>query len=86
MKLENNEIAILGIAATMFVGIIVAMATDFANKREQRRILYNESVQAIASWKEMLYMIRRREARQEREIINSFHELQDNLSHYMVCV
>jgi hypothetical protein len=82
MKWIQSEIAILGIAMTLVIAIIAALAAYLASMREQRRNLYSEAIQAVVSWKEMLYRIRRRESGQEREIIDLFHKLQDELSYY----
>jgi hypothetical protein len=82
MRWTSSEIAILGMATTVVVALLSALTAYLASKRERRRVLYSEAVQAIVSWKEMLYRIRRRGEGQDREIIASFHELQDKLSYY----
>lgn len=82
MKWTPNEIAILGIAATILVAIISGLTAYLAAKRERRRQLYGEAVQAIVGWREMVYRVRRREEGQTRELINAFHDLQSKLSFY----
>jgi hypothetical protein len=90
MKLTDTERALLvaGIAAaaTVIVGLLAALAAYLASKRERRRDLYSEAVRAVVGWKEMVYRLRRREAGQERELINHFHTLQDQLSYYQAWI
>lgn len=82
MKWTPTEIALLGMATTLTVAILGCVIAYLASKRERRRQLYGEAVQAIVSWGEMLYRVRRREESQACELINSFHDLQDKLSFY----
>jgi hypothetical protein len=82
MKWTSNEIAILGITTTVVVALLSALAAYLASKRERRRVLYSEAAQAILSWKEMLYRVRRRSDDQARDLISTFHDLQDKLTFY----
>jgi hypothetical protein len=79
-------IAILGACATVLVAIIAGLWAYLAGKREQRRLLYSEAVKAAVGWKEMLYRVRRREKGQERELINKFHDLQDQIAYYQAWI
>jgi hypothetical protein len=82
MKWTANEIAIVGVAASIVVAIISGLTAYLAAKREGRRQLYGEAVQAIVTWREMVYRVRRRDANQDRELIGAFHDLQSRLSYY----
>lgn len=82
MKWTDNEIAILGMATTVVVALLSALTAYLASKRERRRILYGEAVQAILGWKEMLYRVRRRNDDEARALISTFHDLQDKLTYY----
>jgi len=82
MKWTSTEIAVLGMATTVSVAVLSALALYFASKRERRRILYSEAVQAILNWNEMLYRVRRRGDNQGRDLISTFHGLQEELSYY----
>ena len=75
-------IAVLGACATVLVAIIGGLWAYLAAKRERRRVLYSEAVKSAVGWKEMLYRVRRREQGQERELINKFHDLQDELAYH----
>jgi hypothetical protein len=68
--------------ATIIVAVLAALAAYLAAKREQRRSLYSEAVKAAVVWEEMLYRVRRRGEGAERDLIERFHELQDNLTFY----
>jgi hypothetical protein len=67
---------------TLIVAILSALTAYLASKRERRRSLYSEAVKVAVAWEEMLYRVRRRGEGAERELIDRFHELQDNLSFY----
>jgi hypothetical protein len=82
MKWTSSEIALVGSAVTVVVALVSALTAYLATKRERRRILYSEAVQAIIGWTEMLYRVRRRGADEARELVHTFHDLQDKLSYY----
>jgi hypothetical protein len=86
MKWTSNEVAVLGMATTVVVALLSALAAYLAAKRDSRRSLYSEAVQVIVSWKEMLYRVRRRSDDQTRDLINSFHGLQDKLAYYQAWI
>jgi hypothetical protein len=86
MKWTSNEIAILGVTATLLVALLSALAAYLSSKRERRRILYSEAVQAILGWKEMLYRVRRRQKDQEPDLVEGFHDLQDKLTYYQAWI
>lgn len=86
MKWTSNEIAVLGMATTLVVTLLSALAAYLASKRDRRRSLYSEAVQAIVGWKEMLYRVRRRSDDQTSEVVKSYHELQDKLSFYQAWI
>ncbi len=71
---------------TLTVAILSVLAAYLASKRDRRRALYSEAFRAAVSWKEMLYRVRRRAAGQEHELIERFHDLQDQLSYYQAWV
>jgi hypothetical protein len=82
MKWTSTEIAILGMAATVVVALLSGLIAYLASKRERRRVLYSEAVQAILGWREMLYRVRRRSDDQTRDLISAFHDLQEKLSYH----
>lgn len=82
MKWTSAEIAILGFGTTLLIAVLSALIGYFSSKRERQRKLYSEAIQAVLSWKEMLYRVRRRTEGQEGELVKQFHLLQDNLSFY----
>ncbi len=86
MKWTSNEIALLGVAATLIVTIVAALSAYLASKRERRRTLYTEAVQAIVGWKEMLYRVRRRTKDDEPGLVGAFHELQDKMAYYQAWI
>ncbi|MGC1238070.1 MAG: hypothetical protein WA860_04695 [Acidimicrobiales bacterium] len=69
-------------SVTVVVALLSALTAYLASMRERRRALYSEAVQAIVGWKEMLYRVRRRGPDQGRELVSTFHDLQDKLSYY----
>ena len=71
---------------TLVVGIVSLLVAHMANKRERRRVLYSEAVKTAVTWREMVYRVRRRGTGQERELIERFHALQDDLSYYQAWV
>lgn len=82
MKWTSTEIAILGMSVTIVVAVLSALAAYMASKRERRRLLYGDAVQAIVAWKELLYRVRRRSGEEDRELVGSFHVLQDKLTYF----
>lgn len=90
MKLTETErtllVAGIAAAATISVALFTALAAYLASKREPRRVLYSEAVKAAVGWKEMVYRVRRREAGQERMLIDRFHDLQDELAYYQAWI
>ena len=79
-------VALIGASATVIVAVAGGLAAYLANKRQQRRLLYSEAIKAAVGWKEMLYRVRRREKGLERELINKFHDLQDQISYYQAWI
>ena len=73
-------------SAAIIVAVLSALAAYLAAKRERRRSLYSEAVKAAVAWEEMLYRVRRRGEGAERDLIDRFHELQDNLTFYSAWV
>jgi hypothetical protein len=67
---------------TLIVAITSLLAAYLASKRERRRTLYSEAVRSVLGWNEMVYRVRRRAPGQERELIERFHDLQDQLAFY----
>ena len=67
---------------TLIVAITSLLAAYLSSKRERRRTLYSEAVRSVLGWNEMVYRVRRRGAGQERELIERFHDLQDQLAFY----
>jgi hypothetical protein len=73
-------------ATAVIVAILAALAAYMAAKREQRRTLYSEAIKVAVGWEEMLYRVRRRREGQEQELIERFHDLQDNLTYHRAWV
>ena len=86
MKWTSNEIAILGMATTVLVAILSALAAYLASKRDERRTLYSEAVQSIVGWKEMVYRVRRRTDEQTSDLVAAFHDYQDKLSYFQAWI
>jgi hypothetical protein len=82
MRWTSTEVALCGVATTVLVAIISALAAYLAAKRESRRSLYADAVQVIASWKEMLYRVRRRKTSNDPDLVSQFHDIQDKLTYY----
>ena len=73
-------------AATVIVALLTALAAYLAGKRERRRRLYSEAVKSAVAWQELLYRVRRRAREDERELVNRFHDCQDQISLYRAWV
>lgn len=73
-------------ATAIAVASLSALAAYLASKRERRRTLYSEAVKAAVVWEEMLFRVRRRSADQERELVDTFHALQDDLTYHRAWV
>ena len=73
-------------ATAIAVASLSALAAYLASKRERRRALYSEAVKAAVAWEEMLFRVRRRSADQERELVDTFHTLQDDLTYHRAWV
>jgi hypothetical protein len=73
-------------ATAVAVACFSALAAYLAGKRERRRALYSEAVKAAVAWEEMLFRVRRRSAGEERELVDHFHELQDDLTYHRAWV
>lgn len=78
MHLSATEVALASVGVAAASGLSAYLAT----KRERRRKIYGEAVQAILKWSEMVYRVRRRDAAEARDLINSFHALQESLAYY----
>jgi len=80
---SETALAIAVPAATaVIVAVLAALAAYMAANREQRRALYSEAIKVAVGWEEMLYRVRRRREGQEQELIERFHDLQDNLTYH----
>lgn len=73
-----TEVALASVGVATASGLSAYLAT----RRERRRKIYGEAVQTILKWNEMVYRVRRRDAADARELINSFHALQESLTYY----
>jgi hypothetical protein len=73
-------------ATAVTVACLSALAAYLAGKRERRRALYSEAVKAAVAWEEMLFRVRRRSEGQERELVERFHDLQDDLTYHQAWV
>lgn len=90
MNLSDTEraLAVAGTAAaaTIIVALLTVLAAYLAAKRERRRDIYSQAVRSAVAWKEMVYRLRRRTKGQERELIDHFHDLQDQLAYHQAWV
>lgn len=85
--MSETALAIAVPAATaVIVAVLAAFAAYSAAKREQRRALYSEAIKVAVGWEEMLFRVRRRREGQEQELIERFHELQDELTYHRAWV
>ncbi len=85
--MSETALAIALPAATaVIVAVLAALVAYMAAKREQRRALYSEAIKVAVGWEEMLYRVRRRREGQEQELIERFHDLQDNLTYHRAWV
>jgi hypothetical protein len=73
-------------ASAIAVASLSALAAYLAGKRDRRRALYSEATKAAVAWEEMLYRVRRRSPGQERELVDHFHDLQDDLTYHKAWV
>jgi hypothetical protein len=77
MNLTSTEVALASVAVAAASGLSAYLAV----KRDRRRALYGQAVQEILKWNEMVYRVRRRDPSEDRELIHSFHEIQESLSY-----
>ncbi len=84
----QTDLLVAGIpaAATIVVALLAALTAYLANKRENRRHLYSEATKAALAWEEMLYRVRRRSGDQDRDLVNRFHDGQDQITYYRAWV
>jgi hypothetical protein len=73
-------------ATAIGVACLSALAAYLAGKRDRRRTLYSEVTKAAVAWEEMLYRVRRRSPGRERELVDRFHELLDDLTYHKAWV
>ena len=78
VHLTSTEIALASVA----VAAASALSAYLASKRERRRKLYSDAIQAILKWNEMVYRVRRRDPQDGRSLVNLFHDIQENLTSY----
>jgi hypothetical protein len=78
VHLTTTEIAL----ASVGVAAASALSAYLASKRERRRKLYSEAIGAILKWNEMVYRVRRRDPQDGRQLVNTFHDIQENLTSY----
>lgn len=79
-------VAGLPVAGTIIVALVTGLIAFLTARRERRRKLYSEATRAALAWEEMLYRVRRRTEDEERDLVKSFHDLQDQLSYYRAWV
>lgn len=82
MHLTSTQVALASVAVVAVSGLSAYLAT----KRERRRVLYGQAVQAILKWNEMVYRVRRRDPTEDRDLVHTFHDLQENLSYYQAWI
>ena len=80
----ERALLVAGIAATATVSaaIIAALAAYLATRRDRRRQLYGEALKAALGWREMLYRVRRRQKSNQADLVDKFHDLQEQLTYY----
>ena len=82
MNLTSTEVALASVA----VAAVSGLGAYLAVKRDRRRALYGEAVQEILKWNEMVDRVRRRDPSEDRELIHTFHEIQESLSYYQAWI
>lgn len=82
----NVLLAIISASTAVCVAALAALSAYFAAKRERRRLVYSEAVKAATGWHELLYRVRRRREDMEAELVERFHELQDQLRFHQAWV
>lgn len=70
-------------ALIALVGLIVTTLERRATeRRDRRRSLYGGAYRAAVAWHEMLYRVRRRAEGSEQELVDRFHDLQEQFAYY----
>lgn len=72
------------IAAMVAGGLVTLLLTRHFERTNERRKLYASAYKTVLAWQEMLYRVRRRSAgaETERQLIDKFHDLQEDLNYY----
>jgi hypothetical protein len=81
-SVAKNEAAIIAALSLVVVAIVTAVAAYLGSKRDRRRQLYGEAYRTALMWREMLYRVRRRQMDRGPELVERFHELQEQIDYY----
>jgi hypothetical protein len=77
-------VAIVTAAGGLVLAALTRLMSSISDRRQHQRELYSQAFAAVESWREMLYRVRRRDAGAEadRELINRFHDLQEEIDYF----
>lgn len=81
-SLATQQPAVITAAGAILVALVTATAAFFSSKRDRRRQLYGEAYKVALAWREMLYRVRRRKADKTPELVDRFHDLQEQIDYY----
>lgn len=73
---------ITAVAGPVIVLVLRAVVLALTDKVDRQRDLYSKAFRAALAWKEMLYRVRRRTPGSERDLIERFHELQEEIDYF----
>lgn len=84
--LSDSETALLvaavGAGVTILLALFGALVSFTHARSDRRRGVYSEATRSALAWTELLYRVRRRETGKEHDLIDKFHDAQEDLSFY----
>lgn len=78
----GRDAIITAVAGPVIVLVLRAVVLALTDKVDRQRDLYSKAFRAALAWKEMLYRVRRRTPGSERDLIERFHELQEEIDYF----
>ena len=81
---QETWVAIIGASTALVTTVFTITISAFFKRQSERRKMYSHAIQAILSWSELLYRIRRStsESDDQKEIRNLFHQKQEDINYY----
>jgi hypothetical protein len=72
--------AFIAAVSALTVALLNVLYSQWSSRVDRRRNLYSEAYKAAMAWVEMVYRVRRRSSDSEDDLVERFHDLQENIA------